>query len=105
MRFKIAFPVLSLLCASCGAVEIVDRNTTTFEPLPNGSFRYEAFANSSYPHDDLAAEKTRVKWLEQFLNDNDYCPDGYRINERKAVLKMKGSVGDIYDLFYYGSCL
>ncbi|MEW5727908.1 MAG: hypothetical protein AB1918_08795 [Pseudomonadota bacterium] len=97
------FAAASLLLVSACAAN--DRfRYTEFEPGRDGAFRYRVTADAAYPEDDQDAEGVRLAWLGEYLRDNRLCPGGYDITERKAVLKRKGFVGDVYDVIYYGSC-
>lgn len=101
-RLWLAAP-MALGLAACAGVERA--NLTEFEPLGDGHFRYEAAADSiSYPPESQAAEAKRMEWLEGYLADNSYCPDGYLISSREVVLKHEALIGTGYQIFYRGEC-
>ncbi len=78
---------------------------TTFEPIGSDHFRFKAFADNIYPLDSPGGEQERIGWLQEYLTDNKFCLSGYVIDERKVVVKVKGALGTVYDLFYSGHCL
>jgi hypothetical protein len=90
-----------LIISSCSTL---DRQITTFEPGRENKFSYRAYADAVYPEASRDAENIRIDWLEQFLTDNSFCSNGYTIFKRQPVLKRKGLLGDVYDIFYYGRC-
>jgi hypothetical protein len=63
-------------------------------------FKFTAFADAVYPLTSKDAEKTRIEWLETWLNDNGYNPKKYEIISRVPVLRNKGLFGEVYDIFY-----
>lgn len=82
----------------------LDRQLTSLAPIKADGgyqyFRYRAFADAVYPLGDLAAEKTRMEWLERWLSDNGYSPTGYEVIERDPMLRNRGLLGETYDVFY-----
>ncbi len=58
---------------------------TRFRPLSDGTFQYEAVAGPLTPHDSSSAESNRLSRLKLYLTDNDLCPGGYEIFERKVI--------------------
>lgn len=79
---------------------------TGFEPYSeNGHamFRFRSERNESVYPDDEVGESVRIGWLNEYLQDNNYCNNGYLIVSRNIV---KG--GDIYGLrrsyYYTGKC-
>ena len=61
-------------------------------------------ASVEHPLESVSAEAERRIWLEQYLRDNRLCTNGYEVAQRKPVLKSKGLLGDIYDVYYEGRC-
>lgn len=90
------------LLAGCASY---DRHAmTSFEPSGD-SFRFEANADPViYPLDSAAAEQDRMVWLETYLSQNNMCPDGYTITERKPVITGEPLTGTDYRIFYQGHC-
>jgi major membrane immunogen (membrane-anchored lipoprotein) len=97
----VAFVALIVSLTACSSF---DRRITSFEPMANNEFRYQAFADATYSPTDPDDEAIRLNWLQQYLNDNDLCANGYEITDRKQVLKSKSAFADIYDIIYYGRC-
>ena len=96
------FALLTFALTSCGSYDRLI--TTEFEPTQANQFRYKATADAASPLASVEAERIRMQWLEQYLKENNVCPTGYVVDERKPVLKSKGLLGDIYDIFYVGKC-
>lgn len=80
------------------------KNQSSFEDFDDGRFRYQTFADVTWPESSEEAESVRLKVLRERLDDNGLCADGFSITERKASLKHKGLLGDVYDMVYYGRC-
>ncbi|WP_119305211.1 hypothetical protein [Dongia deserti] len=75
--------------------------TPEFEPLPGNQFRYEAGADWLFQElDDPDAEARRLAKLQEYLNQNHYCLNGYTITERKPVVVD----GSMHRIFYKGVC-
>jgi hypothetical protein len=91
-----------LALSACSNYEKI--KTTTFEPSGSRDFTFKAIADAGSPIDSSEAEKQRLAWLEEYLAQNRFCQKGYSIRERRPVLKSKGLIGDIYDVYYYGNC-
>jgi hypothetical protein len=99
--FFSCFMILSVL-VSCTNIDRI--TITRLEPTKvEGDytyFRYTAYADATLPIDSENAEKTRMRWLDKWLEDNGYPAAEYEILSRKPVLRHKGLLGDIYDLYY-----
>ena len=63
-------------------------------------FIYRSFADTIYPLQSIKAEQTRIKWLEKWLRDNGYENKEYEITSRDAIMRKKGLLGSIYDIYY-----
>lgn len=89
------------LLAGCAPL---DRQQTSLAPVKADGgyqyFRYRAFADAVYPLGESAAEKMRLEWLERWLTDNGYSSTGYEVLDREPILRNRGLLGDIYDVFY-----
>src|SRR5690606_11864770 len=72
---------------------------TKFEPIRTevGAqvFKFTAFADAAYPLTSEDAERTRIHWLEKWLEDNGYDPKKYEVISRVSVLRNKGLFGDV----------
>ena len=94
--------VLSVgLLAACGHYERL--NSTSFSKTPTG-FEFRAVANPEHPLDDQTAESWRMNLLENHLEANHLCPNGYYIAERVPTLTDHAADGDSYDIRYEGAC-
>jgi hypothetical protein len=86
-------------CASFDRVAV-----TKFEPIRTEAnvqfFKFTAFADAAYPLTSEEAERTRIDWLETWLRDNGHDARKYTVISRVPVLRRKGVIGDIYDIFY-----
>ncbi|QCN95899.1 hypothetical protein D3093_11865 [Azospirillum argentinense] len=97
-----------LLCAALLALAACQSTAqkatvTTFQPTADG-FSYRATADALYPVDTPEGEAERMLWLSQYTKDNGVCPKGYTIASRRTVLKSRGLIADIVDVFYEGRC-
>jgi hypothetical protein len=100
MRPRFAL-LTALLLAGCGHYEKL--NSTSFSPTASG-FEFRAVANPEHPLDDPAAEAWRTGFLENDLEENHLCPNGYSIRERVPTLVDHAAAGDSYDIRYEGAC-
>lgn len=79
---------------------------TNFEPysVPNNVKYFKYFSKSDivYPADTKEGELVRMKWLGMWLEDNNYCPGGYEILERKEV--STGGWKAAANIYYTGKC-
>lgn len=86
-------------CASFDRIAV-----TKFEPIRTEAgaqvFKFTAFADAVYPLKSEDAELTRIEWLETWLADNGYDPKKYEVTSRVPVLRNKGLIGEVYDVFY-----
>ena len=105
MKWSISAVVL-VLVGACSMNEDLERlSQTEFKPIGNSAFEYKALASPVLrPEDSSGAEFERIVWLESYLSDNGFCPDGYEITERRAILLVTGLLGSSYDIFYSGRC-
>jgi hypothetical protein len=98
---------LLLALAACSGARPPE--STRFEPLDAGRFRFIAPADSAHPLTDPLAEHTRLRWLEQALAQRQLCPAGYRIDRRDPQAKDTGISRPVaygrYDVLYEGSCI
>ncbi len=90
------------LLAGCAAY---DRPAlSTFEPLTETTFRYQAKTDSLvYREESPTAETERMRWLETYLTDNKFCPQGYEITSRKPVV-TQDTLARTYTIYYAGRC-
>lgn len=90
------------LLAGCATIDLY--NLSTFRPdATNEGFQFQTIADRLYPIDSDRAEALRIVELEKRLSVNGFCPEGYDIVNRRAVLK--GQFSDkIFDVFYTGRC-
>jgi hypothetical protein len=100
-----SFLVCAVLHTAIFGCASFDRiGATKFEPIRTEAgaqvFKFTAFADSVYPLKSEDAERTRIDWLETWLKDNGYDPKKYEVISRVPVLRNKGLLGDIYDIFY-----
>ncbi|MBW2061887.1 MAG: hypothetical protein JRI95_10045 [Deltaproteobacteria bacterium] len=104
MKRLVAFFVYVALVTSISACASFDRMVTKFEPLRTESgtqiFKFTAFADAVYPLESENAERTRIEWLEKWLTDNGYSTKKYEVISRVPVLRKKGLLGEVYDIFY-----
>jgi hypothetical protein len=99
--------VIALVAANLlnwGCAPIDRRLVTKFEPIGTDAdhsvYKFTAVADAIYPLDSEDAERTRIAWLEKWLTDNGHDPHKYEVRSRTPVLRNKGLLGDIYDVYY-----
>jgi hypothetical protein len=103
MRAAVGALAISMLSGCIEMPYLRRRNTTAFEPFPaQRMFRY--VVSRARDPDDEAAERERVEWLEQYLRDNKFCPNGYDFSERNVVIRDRTVDNDGFALYYYGKC-
>lgn len=102
MYGKLIFSIMMILTLSGCASR--DFNLTKFRPSGQDEqysyYIYESFADAVYPEDSNSAEAQRIKWLKQWINENELPMDKYEIVSRKAIKKSVGLLGEIYDIYY-----
>lgn len=64
---------------------------------------FDVLLSADYPDDDPAAEATRMKWLQGWLDQTHLCPAGYEIRERRPFKYTEDNPGH-YDLRYVVRC-
>ena len=90
-RLAIALAALSL-----SACEAADRRTISqFTPLPDGRFQFRAQEAIIY------SQRDRIAWLEQYLDDNGLCPNGYEIDQLMHI----DNNALVDELFIAGHCV
>lgn len=102
--FFLIFALFAAITTGCSGIH--KSKMTGFEPYAeNGQrmFRFKSEKNESvYPNDE-DGESVRIDWINQYVRENNYCPNGYSIVSRQFV---KG--GDVYGLresyYYVGKC-
>jgi len=91
-----------LFVAGCSHLDRIACTSLAPTHIKNGCqhFKYKAFADTVYPLDSEKAEATRIKWLEKWLADNGYPNPEYEIISRQPILRNKGLLGGVYDIYY-----
>ncbi|OSQ33137.1 hypothetical protein THS27_26225, partial [Thalassospira sp. MCCC 1A01428] len=98
MRIFAAFSFAFVIVALAGCTTYDRARASDFEPLPDRKFRFQA--DKLYPY----TEKDLIGWLETSLKENNYCPSGYEITEKKEVVRAETIFGDATSLIFYGKC-
>jgi hypothetical protein len=94
MRTTPALLILAGLLAGCAAWN--KQYTTDYYP-GEGTLTYRAgFGVNEYPPDDPDAEAMRQGWIDELIAENDFCPGGYDVVERRVVWLHPGRYGDIW---------
>ncbi len=93
------FAVLALM----GCTAHTPGYDTTFRPLDDGTFQYEALGGRFYPPESAAAEANRLSRLKLYLTDNDLCPGGYEVFGRKVIREAPGH-SSLSRIFYRVRC-
>ncbi|WP_339774223.1 hypothetical protein [uncultured Thalassospira sp.] len=95
MRTLIAVAIIASL-AGCTTYDRA--RASNFEPLPDGKFRFQA--DKLYPYTD----QDLIGWLETSLKENNYCPSGYEITDKKEVVRAETMLGTAKSQIFYGRC-
>jgi hypothetical protein len=64
---------------------------------------FEARAGAAYPEDSETAETLRMSWLQDWLDRQGLCPDGYEIVTREPISAGQPNFHDM-DLRYLLRC-
>ena len=101
-----ALLVVGAVVMVAGCESHIRARGTEFVPEADGRFLFTSFADTlEYPVDDPDAEATRMRWLRQYIEDNQICPTGqYEITERTPILVDRALLADGYRIIYRGQC-
>lgn len=103
-RLTLFLVCVGLLSTVAGCASIDRIMVSKFEPVRTEAnaqfFKFTAIADAMYPLKSEEAERMRINWLETWLRDNGYSSNKYEIISRIPILRNKGLLGDIYDIFY-----
>jgi len=81
-------------------------SVTTYEQYTNSSgerlFKYVAMSTVFYPTNSQSAEQTRLNVLQEWIAENNYCSNGYKIVSRSMV--SRGDGPDAMNITYVGQC-
>ncbi|MGL4960348.1 MAG: hypothetical protein ACRC67_03870 [Inquilinus sp.] len=81
------------------------RWSTALEPTGPGTYKFNAGASTiDHPADDPSAEAERLALLKDAMNTNGFCPSGYAITDRQAVLGGRGLIADAWRVNYFIRC-
>lgn len=98
MRLPIIAAAAALARGGC-ASNLDKLEKTTFEPGPNGAFQMIVRDQGiDFTEDD------RLGWLNEYVTDNNLCPAGYQITDRKQIVQEHALLGDILEVIYEGKC-
>lgn len=97
---------VAMLIGACAVNYNLERlSQTEFRPIGDSAFEFKALSSPLLrPEDSIGAEEERIRWLESYLDDNDLCPDGYEITQRRTVLLLEGLLGSSHDIYYSVRC-
>lgn len=74
------------------------------EPAGPGAYRFVATTDAAYPLHSERAERIRLDWLRQAVEENGACPRGYAVESRTPLLRARRLV-DFHDVHYAVRCL
>ena len=101
-RFIVPMFAIGLL-AGCIPFPALDRPyISSFQPAENGAV-FRARANHTYPEDSERAERMRRRWLDETMQTNQLCPNGYEVAKRQVVA-VPHALGTLYDIYYHARC-
>lgn len=86
--------IAALLAAAalsgCSSISDMNRaNRTTFEPMPDGSFRMTA---SDSPQNILRVSDHYREWAASYVRENRICSSGFDVIEMQKILVGKDPV-------------
>ena|SRR5690554_10754 len=100
MRNTLAVALIAVVISACSTMAALDRGVTSLEPLyaEDGYryFTYQSLASPVYPLDSPDAERIRMNWLEDWLEDNGLKNRPYEILDRTPI----NQVGLSYKIYY-----
>ncbi len=102
-EFKWLFILFFLsLIAGIGCETMTEKvMSTELLPLQNGTFIYKVIY-AGLRHPKLEWEERRLIWLHDFMEQNNFCNQGYKIVKRIPVVKMdEEETGNVIINFYY----
>lgn len=98
-----------LLVAVFAAISCVDTNRrqyTTFDVKTTDpesvTFAYMAMSTVFYPTSSEDAEAFRMKMLQEWLDLNELCRNGFQITSKRYV--SRGDGPDAKNIYYVGKC-
>ena len=106
-RLLSALAVVGLAVVLVGCDNDIRIRGTQFVPEADGRFIYISFADElEYPVNDPDAEATRMRWLNQYIEEEHICPTGqYEVTERTVSVVGSGWIQENYQVVYRGQCL
>lgn len=103
--FLAAVTAISVTVISGCESELRTVDGAGLEPVrADGTMRWKTFADAIYPADSKKAEAKRLRQLDKVLELNAACPSGYKTVDCQTIVKSKGALGDIVDVFYTVRC-
>jgi hypothetical protein len=92
-KLLLIFVVFLVSCAS------LDFNATSFRKTGEDEnynyYTYKSFADTVYKIDSIESEKTRIQWLQRWLDQNNLSGKNYEIL-KKDIFNKSGNINDIY---------
>ena len=106
-RVLSASAAIGLAVMVAGCESSIRQNATDFTPQADGRFLFTSVAGGAeFPLDDPDAEARRMRWLDQYIVDNRFCPSGeYEVVSRTPIFEQSGLFEDMYRIHYEGQCL
>ena len=70
-------------------------------------FTFQSVASTNWQEDSSGAEANRVAVMEQFVERNGVCPDGYGVTDRDVIRRPATALGvtTLADIIYTAECL
>lgn len=97
--------IIIFIFAISGCARIHKIESSSFESFPSKppqQFKFIAHTNIWNPYGDGDGEKTRMEWLQMWIDDSDICKNGYVIVERKEADIGLGP--EVKRIYYTGQC-
>ena len=99
---KLAVFTVAVLLTGCASLDRT--RVTQFHPIAGSddtAFSFVTGASRIDSEDNAKAEVKRMKWLDTWIAENNYCNSGYKITSRKPINNGNGG----HTIYYEGVCL
>lgn len=80
---RLLIAATGLLLSACSSLSDINRhNRTTFEPMPDGTFRMRA---SDSRGTLLQVRDYKDEWIASYVRENNICKEGYSVSELQPI--------------------
>lgn len=97
---------MALAATIPACVDVNRKQYTTFDAASSGAgsitFTYMAMSTVFYPTESESAEQFRMAMLQEWLDLNQLCGDGFQIISKRYI--SRGDGPDAKNIYYVGKC-